>query len=824
MKEDAIQQLIEINGRDDLNDEQKKDARARILNEFGIKGRALVRQYLKEARSRGKPIGSRTVVGDTEESQVQRAFMGILRAQLSNLQVNGKPISDVTYEEFAQVTESDISVQGSVTNTTVTNAMSSLSKLGEKTKEGLEAFKRIKASLTTTARRKEAISFTAMLDPFNDYLRPSGTLTTSARSKIYADFKQLNDEFSKLEDAIKKVGGDEEITNKLVGLVDDINYFVEFEEAQLENVFDVGGVAKNMATALLNQINFSASVFMTAAEETEEQVQDDDDPEDAGIGDEDTEGEAAGPETSQLGSGSFQDRNSLLMDYPAEDVFEENAEDIVEAISARLDPLSIIALENANRELTVVGNFSTEGEFKEDEIADVKSSISESVRIDFVGKILASIEDKADARQAAKKFERYLSQLESKIDVLDESVTGSVILPIYFADLPSLSPYYGKVRKDSRGYVGIKQRVDDDKIKDFLDLVLELIYSETPQGAISQRRQVTSGGSSAMGSKTQYGVEDYVSDDIQERTSRSPQDVKLVRPARPKGQFAENINEEKARELLELVAKLFFEVDDVASNIGVSYPFIGHRLAMTDGGSSNAALLASNARKKNNRLITKANLEKITLFLDRLKSVGERVDFSDLESSASGFYNAMLSVYGIKDKNSPKAKEFAKQIASLLGAFTKTDVGSGFRFRGIDVAEANRELGTNNPNQLSVLTSLVKLLNNEKSVVGGTSAIKNLTATLNSFNIIAKEDINMKLLDAHDSIRLLKKQEVYHSYLSYESIEDICKMQDYLEENYLDLTALEITNIVKSVDSHKSIGSEYGIPANTVYVIKSHFR
>ena len=82
----------------------------------------------------------------------------------------------------------------------------------------------------------------------------------------------------------------------------------------------------------------------------------------------------------------------------------------------------------------------------------------------------------------------------------------------------------------------------------------------------------------------------------------------------------------------------------------------------------------------------------------------------------------------------------------------------------------------------------------------------------------------MKLLDAHDSIRLLKKQEVYHSYLSYESIEDICKMQDYLEENYLDLTALEITNIVKSVDSHKSIGSEYGIPANTVYIIKSHFR
>ena len=45
----------------------------------------------------------------------------------------------------------------------------------------------------------------------------------------------------------------------------------------------------------------------------------------------------------------------------------------------------------------------------------------------------------------------------------------------------------------------------------------------------------------------------------------------------------------------------------------------------------------------------------------------------------------------------------------------------------------------------------------------------------------------------------------------------------YIEEN-LDLSHLEVQNIVKEVDSYDNISKEYGISKDQVYLIKSHFR
>ena len=49
----------------------------------------------------------------------------------------------------------------------------------------------------------------------------------------------------------------------------------------------------------------------------------------------------------------------------------------------------------------------------------------------------------------------------------------------------------------------------------------------------------------------------------------------------------------------------------------------------------------------------------------------------------------------------------------------------------------------------------------------------------------------------------------------------INKMQ--LEQN-IDLSYLEVEQIVKAVDSHKSISEEHGISGEQVYLIKANFR
>mgnify|MGYP003110189176 FL=1 len=81
-----------------------------------------------------------------------------------------------------------------------------------------------------------------------------------------------------------------------------------------------------------------------------------------------------------------------------------------------------------------------------------------------------------------------------------------------------------------------------------------------------------------------------------------------------------------------------------------------------------------------------------------------------------------------------------------------------------------------------------------------------------------------KLLKAHDAIRKTLGKEVNYAFvpLTYDGIDSVInKMQ--IEEN-IDLSHLEVKNIVKDLDSHSNISKEYGITEEQVYLIKSHFR
>lgn len=81
-----------------------------------------------------------------------------------------------------------------------------------------------------------------------------------------------------------------------------------------------------------------------------------------------------------------------------------------------------------------------------------------------------------------------------------------------------------------------------------------------------------------------------------------------------------------------------------------------------------------------------------------------------------------------------------------------------------------------------------------------------------------------KMLMAHDEIRkMLGKDVVYGFYnLEYNDIDEfILKIHD---ENKLDLSHMEVTEIVKSYDSHENISKEYGISSDEVYLIKANFR
>lgn len=85
-------------------------------------------------------------------------------------------------------------------------------------------------------------------------------------------------------------------------------------------------------------------------------------------------------------------------------------------------------------------------------------------------------------------------------------------------------------------------------------------------------------------------------------------------------------------------------------------------------------------------------------------------------------------------------------------------------------------------------------------------------------------EVLTKLLKAHNAIRKAMGKEVITprfraNHDGYDGLVDMM----YKEEN-IDLSHLEVENIVKAVDSHANIGKEYGITEEQVYLIKASVR
>ena len=85
-------------------------------------------------------------------------------------------------------------------------------------------------------------------------------------------------------------------------------------------------------------------------------------------------------------------------------------------------------------------------------------------------------------------------------------------------------------------------------------------------------------------------------------------------------------------------------------------------------------------------------------------------------------------------------------------------------------------------------------------------------------------EVLTKLLKAHNAIRKAMGKEVITprfraNHEGYDGLIDLM----YKEEN-IDLSHLEVENIVKAVDSHSNIGKEYGITEEQVYLIKAYVR
>ena len=102
-------------------------------------------------------------------------------------------------------------------------------------------------------------------------------------------------------------------------------------------------------------------------------------------------------------------------------------------------------------------------------------------------------------------------------------------------------------------------------------------------------------------------------------------------------------------------------------------------------------------------------------------------------------------------------------------------------------------------------------------------AIIQFNDALNDMNIV-KSDV-IPVIEVHDTIRKMMGKPVYHNTSKLDNFNHMESAIDIMEKEYnVEVTASEIENIVKDVDSMESLSKRHGIPSESVYFLKATFR
>ena len=631
-------------------------------------------------------------------------------------------------------------------------------------------------------------------------------LSREDRDRIYKEFEQVNKDyqeliklfkkpqFSKL-DIVQKVKG-KDITQRVRGeerkvegnLVEKANFMISDDEFSPKEVsiYDAAGAAAAMFDTLISKLGFM-NAFQTMAETTGSENQVVTTRFDASVSEESIEDE--------------------LIEF--EDKFKTAMEKVI------LDPLAVLHVNQNLNGLAVKSDAL--GTTREDALNYLREIFIEPMFDEIQGNEVA-VKFEQDVEEIIDDLFENLEELEDyasfKVDLDSEGMISQkqgadYYLPNFLAQHSSFSGIYRSVEQN------------EDEIKVFLDTIVDFYFGEdkpvraaTMAGADFPKTPLGNAQSQTSGQM-----------DVAARRATDRNYYSLNLPVKKKRATAKKF-EEKLSELLE---KTFIKAAQLCEELDYLVFYRNHPFVSAIESSS--SLRGSFETKVNRGLssITSTQIKSITSFFNQFKNPGEVRDFDKLARQARQASRALASFFG-KARRGPEQKQVLKEMAAFIGYqmdLQGLDKKTSLGFREFEKSpiELYKDLKINEPRDIEYFNAMILILaaNPERFEEN----VQGLLSLGRDFNILSDKAyvrVSKALLEAHDNLRLLKGEQVYYGLLSYENVEDIIKMQNYLEQKNLDLTALEIENIVKAIDSFKSIGLEYGVSSDSVYLIKANFR
>jgi len=210
-------------------------------------------------------------------------------------------------------------------------------------------------------------------------------------------------------------------------------------------------------------------------------------------------------------------------------------------------------------------------------------------------------------------------------------------------------------------------------------------------------------------------------------------------------------------------------------------------------------------------------------FLGKLISPNIRVDDS-LIRLAKNASIALTDIFGMTEKNRNYVSAVLKHFMELTEDESEIDEEIFGKRIGVRANEWQKEYDNRIPQPIFALPQFV---DSQQSLMTKDAKRKEQYNRLRQVLDDVEDDLPLiftKMLKAHDAIRKAMGKSVVYGFMplthsSYEKMVDLM----YKEEQ-VDLSHLEVSNIVKSDDAHSNLSKEYGITTEQVYLIKANFR
>ena len=440
-------------------------------------------------------------------------------------------------------------------------------------------------------------------------------------------------------------------------------------------------------------------------------------------------------------------------------------------------------------------------------------------------------------------FETFVDKIEAVEQYVDESVfrEKTFPLPIFAANLPALRIHYKKV--------GSEINVRTQNIDRFLELFVNLIENDKTLFPQDVGLQMAGAGSGPLSEQLKLPAG---------KSGKKPSPKRQFRYLNTvigaKGSLRENFSlstklDNKIAEQIDVLIKPMVEIylgpQFTIHSAGMDLPFTDNaamRIISSykdlDAKYINYQALNKKFAKYGESLITDREAKRLLEFTNLLAKGDTIQNLNTLEEKGANFVKGVYRIFKDIDEetksktaNNALKDRIHREVASLIGSIKilsddKEDrpflVGANYK-KTIKPLEEYSNLGVDRVGEITAIRSLSQLIGSSKGEAIIDSDIgEKLVA---DFRTLAKSEINDKLLAVHDSIRLLKKQPIYHSFKRLDDVDHLDSMISKMEKDYnLDISASEITGIVNTINSFDSISKAYGISSEHVYVIKANFR